>query len=381
MTTTTDPTTSPTSLRPPDADAQKDTLATHLSAILQIRGYCLAVEQTVLTPIKDPPPDWFTTLNSNLSTAQTHSTAWTSTLEPAITSKIPQAVITTGNHFTVAANQILTVLQDSNNNPSSAQQQQIVENLQWMQTHLGDNQTTITGLADQFGTFQTNAGADYTTLSAGATSIQAALNVDNDTITHLQGDILQAQADIAADQAAITASGIAAGVGLFVGVAVVGLGAAASGPAAPVAIVIGAFIIVGALAEAATVIAIYANKLAAAQTRLNDDQSALSNEQQQVASLTLLQQSISNLTDANKAMGQSLVEIADWWQGVQDKIGAVITDVQDAQQDEGYWQFLNNDVQAATSDWGNFVQYATSMQNITSGANVEVQNVGSQNGS
>lgn len=364
----TDTTTPANNLAPPNVDDHKDTLASHLSAVLQIRGYALAVEQTVLLKITDPPPDWWDTINTNLGTAQGHAQTWTNTLEPAITSTIPQAVISTGTRFNTAATDILNILQAAGTNPpTSDQQATILEDLQWMSSHLGQIETNISTLKNTFTQFQTDSGTDFQNLSSGSAAIQKALNVDEDTITRLNGDILAAQADIAADNAAITASGIAGGVGLFVGVGMIGLGAAA-GPAAPFVIGIGAFIVVGSIVEMATVISIYAQKLAAAQNRLNDDQAQLALEQQQVASLTALGNTISNLTDLNKAMGQSLSEIADWWAGVKAKLDVVITDVQDATDDMGFWHQFTLDITTAKTDWQQFSDFATNMQAIATGA-------------
>jgi hypothetical protein len=365
MTTLTD--TPPASLQPPDAAAQKDALAAHLSAVLQIRGYAIGVEQTHLIPI-DPNklPDWWGPLTKTLVTAQTHAGTWTQTLEPAITSKIPQAAITTGNHFDTAANDILGILA-SGTPPTSAQQQTIVEDLQWISSHLADNHADIVQLQATFTQFQKDTGTDFGAMSTGAASIQHALDVDADLATTLSSDITVQQANIAADGKVITASGIAGGVGIFVGAGLIGLGAAA-GPAAPFLIGAGIFLVVGSVVEMAAVIAVYEQKLAAAQNKLNDDQAALTLEKQQALSLTALSKTVGNLVDLNKAMGQSLSEIADWWQGVRDKIDAVITDVQNAQSDEGFWHGLKLDVEAAQTDWADFRSFATNMQTMATGA-------------
>ncbi len=370
MTTATEPL--PT-LSPPELDANKDTLAASLSAILQIRGYALAVEQTVLTKITDPPPDWWNELNTNLGVAQKHAQTWTTTLEPAITSTIPQAVITTGARFETAAKDILAILVAAGANPPNPQQHgEIVADLEWMKDHLDENHTNILALKDQFSKFQIDSGTDYTTLSTGASSIQKALEVDQGVITNLKSDIVTAEAEIKADNMVIGASAMAGGVGLFVGVGLLGFGAAA-GPAAPFLIGAGVFVMVGSIVEMATVIAIYEKKIAAAQNRMNHDQSQLQLEEQQAASLTVLEHTIDNLVNLNKAMGQALTEIADWWAGVKTKIELVIADVQNAQLDTdmGYWHALKLDVETAQTDWKSFAEYATNMQSMASGVQMK----------
>ncbi len=365
------------SLVPQNASGQKDVLANHVDVLTKIRAYAIAVEQTNLQTIINPPPDWFDTLNTNLGVAKKHAGNWTQTLEPAITSTIPQAVINIGSRFQTGTANILQILQDSKNNPTSDQISTIQAELNWIFKHIGDEKTSIDGVKSNFSTFQTDAGNDLTNLTTGNNSIQKALLDDQKVVTDLNSDIAIQQADIAKDNAAITAAGIAAGVGLFVGVSVVGLGAASTGPAAPFAIAIGAFIIVAAIAEAATVIAIYEKKLAEAQDKLNTDTAELANEQQQIASLTVMNTSVTTLVDKNKDMAQSLTDIADWFGIITTQVNTVISDLNDSKSDmsQSDWVDLSLDIQQAQKDWANFVTFATGMQTTVTTLQNKIVNI------
>lgn len=350
-----------TSLQPQQADQQKDTLANNLDVLTKIRAYAIAVSQTNLQNILTPAPDWFTTLSTNLDATKTHAAVWTTTLEPNITATVPQAVVNIGSRFTTGTNNILNILSSSKNNPSAGQIAQMQADLNWITEHLASEQTSITTLQGTFTTFQTNASTDFTNLTSGNNSIQAAILADNKIINNLNADILVQQADIAADNAAITAAAIAGGIGLFVGVAMVGLGAAATGPAAPIVIAIGALIMVGSIVEMAAVIAVYEKKLAAAQNQLNDDTAELTDENQQVAALTVMNNSITNLTTLNAAMAQSLTDIANWWAIIVKQLKTVNQDITDAGTDmsESDWNDFSMDIQQAQSDWATFVSFAT----------------------
>lgn len=365
------------SLVPQNASGQKDVLANHVDVLTKIRAYAIAVEQTNLQTIINPPPDWFDTLNTNLGVAKKHAGNWTQTLEPAITSTIPQAVINIGSRFQTGTANILQILQDSKNNPTSDQISTIQAELNWIFKHIGDEKTSIDGVKSNFSTFQTDAGNDLTNLTTGNNSIQKALLDDQKVVTDLNSDIAIQKADIAKDNAAITAAGIAAGVGLFVGVSVVGLGAASTGPAAPFAIAIGAFIIVAAIAEAATVIAIYEKKLAEAQDKLNTDTAELANEQQQIASLTVMNTSVTTLVDKNKDMAQSLTDIADWFGIITTQVNTVISDLNDSKSDmsQSDWVDLSLDIQQAQKDWANFVTFATGMQTTVTTLQNKIVNI------
>ncbi len=355
-----------TSLVPGDVAKQKDTFAAHIDALTQIRAYALAVENTNLVTISDPPPDWYNTLSTNLTAAKQHATVWTTTIEPAIVSTIPQAVITLGSRFGTGVTAILDILTQSKNNPTADQITQIKGHMSWIVRHINDESTDIATVKTDFTTFQTNSGADLTNLTTGNNSIQAAILADNNDIIKMNGDIASLTADIRADQAAITAAGIAAGVGLFVGVAMVGLGAAAAGPAAPIVMAIGAFIIVGSIAEAAATIAVYEKKISTAQTNMNNDNAELDSDNKQVAALTIMNNSISGLVTKNQAMGQSLTDIADWWGTVTTKMTTVVQDISDASDDMSMddWSDFQSDLQQAQKDWADFVTFATNMQTI-----------------
>lgn len=352
------------SLVPQDMSSQQTTLANHVNVLTQIRAYAIAVEQTNLATITNPPPDWFKTLNANLQVAKTHAAVWTTTLEPAITSTVPQAAINLGSRFQTGTDAMLAILKDSKNNPTADQIAQMKSDLQWITRHLNDEEKQISDLQGQFTTFQTNADTDLTNLTTGNNSIQQAILDDNKIIANLNADIAIQNAEIAKDNAAITASAIAGGVGLFVGIGVIGFGAAATGPAAPIAIAIGAFIMVGSIVEMAAVIAVYETRLAKAQSQLNQDTTDLANEQQQVASLTVMNKSITNLVDLNKAMSQSLADIATWWSVIDKQLKTVISDISDASSDMSAsdWSDLSMDIAQAQKDWANFVNFATQMQ-------------------
>jgi Bacillus haemolytic enterotoxin (HBL) len=349
---------------PQGLDNQKDVLANHLSVLTSIRAYCIGVEQTSIQNIINPTPEWFTTLNTNLGLAKTHATVWTSTLEPAITTTIPQAAIAFGTKFGVASQSILNILNTSDYTPNQAQINQISQALAWMSKDLVTQQTEIDAQQATFKKFQSDSDTDLTNLTTGNNSIQQAILDDQKVVTSLTGDIAVQNANIAADNAAITASAIAGGIGLFVGVGMLGLGAAATGPAAPIVMAIGGLIMVGSIVEMAATIAVYSAKLAEAQNKLAQDTADLNAENTQIASLTIMNNSISSLVDMNKAMAQSLTDIANWWAIISKDIHQVSSDIQSSIDDmtKEDWYGLSLDLAQAQGDWKTFVEFATNMQ-------------------
>src|SRR5215217_3012072 len=93
----------------PGAADHPDELAKHFDALLQIRAYCNSVLATKLTPVTEPPPDWFKDLNTNLGLAQTHCSNWAA-IEMQMVTTIPQALIDYGNIFTAGVTEIVGIL-------------------------------------------------------------------------------------------------------------------------------------------------------------------------------------------------------------------------------------------------------------------------------
>lgn len=358
-----------TSLRPPDPEQQKNTLASHMDALQHIRGYCIAVEHIDLKQIANPPPPWFGTLSAHIASAKRTARIWTNSLEPQMVAELPQDIIEYGMRFDLVAKWILGVLGQSSNDPSAHQQATILHALHWLQRNTSAGSAHIRSLHGQFTDFENDTSTDYRNLDQGVDSIQSAIADDQQAIGHLRSQIAQLNAEIAHDAMAIDAAAIAGGAGIAVGTALLGLGAAA-GPAAPFLLAVGGFFEIGAIAEAAAVIATFESRIAAARNSINRDMATLSLETQQIASLTGLQHHIQVLVEKNRGMSSSLSEIGDWWQTVQTKLDGVIGDLTDAAgayQQNDWFEFML-DIQTAKDEWKQFKDFATNMQEMATGA-------------
>jgi heme A synthase len=167
----------------------------------------------------------------------------------------------------------------------------------------------------------------------------------------------------------MTASGIGTGVGMFVGVAVMGLAPP------PFGLIAGGLVLVGSIATMAALLAKYSKALSEARNRLADVESQQRRVAAEVTALTVLQKSTGKLVELNVGMGQSMQEIADWWSTLEAKQRSVINDVTDAQDDANHqaWTSLALDIPTAKRAWVDFSKFATNMQDIATGAQVEQQ--------
>ncbi|WP_299337909.1 hypothetical protein [uncultured Psychroserpens sp.] len=352
------------SLVPKNIKKQKEDMAKNLSVLAFIRGYVLGVEHTQIHAI-DPKPSWYDELSKHLDAAKKHVAPWQTTVEPGITSHFPHSISNMASRFGTGTDQILDILNKTTPDgkqyvPNAGEIETIVESLNWISKHIGAESDALAAVKKDFDTFKANSDTDNKALTSGVNSIQKAILDDQNLIIGLQGDIATDNANIAADQAAITASGIAAGVGLFVGVSVLGLGAAASGPAAPIAMVIGGLIMAAAAIQFAAVLAVYIPKLNAARKKLAADTQHLNEEKQQVASLVILNNSIGKLVDLNTQMQNSLQDLTDWFSNTAESISTVATQIEEASSDltNKEWFDLKLDVIQAQKDWSQLETYA-----------------------
>ncbi|HTW85101.1 MAG TPA: HBL/NHE enterotoxin family protein [Candidatus Sulfotelmatobacter sp.] len=352
-------------LAPPAQDVHKDVLAEHLNGVVHIRGYVSALAITTI-PSLNPQPAWYQNFSLNLFNAKQHGSVWTTTLESAITSTVPQLIIDFGTKFGVAADDITQTISAANGNPDAAAQQKIQARLTWLGGQLADTKSQITDLCSQFTAFHDAAISDLSALT-GEDGIQQALLADQALAAKLKADIDADNAEIAADEAKLTASGIAGGVGIGVGVAAMAFG--------PVGFLVGAFITVASIAEMEAMYATYTRKIQDAHAEIARDTNELDDDMQQIAALSVLNASVGKLADLNKGMGQSLSDIADWWGTVAAKTNATIADLASASTEAGFWLGVGNDVTSAREDWDGLVQFATNMQTIADNAVVRMVRV------
>ncbi|WP_440056083.1 HBL/NHE enterotoxin family protein [Pseudoalteromonas sp. T1lg65] len=354
------------SIAPPHAQATKQNLANNLSALLHIRAYALSVQQIELFPISNPPPHWFNPLNQHISTAKGHADNWSNTIEPGIVSRIPNAINDFARRVDMIVHNIKQILLDDHNHvriPSSDDVVTIKRDLEWLTHHATRDYLQIKTLHTGFQGFSSSSHQDYSALTESVDGIQSAIGADQRAIAHVKTEIANAKAEINADNLRIDASAIAGGAGLILGASLLGLGAAA-GPAAPFLLLAGGFCMLGAAAESAGLISHYESCIRNLKNNINSLTSEMSHEEQQVVSLTLLKHHIDSVVDKNRAMGDSLSEISDWFEITLGKCSNALQSITDAVDDVSQvdWDDFVEDLEMAKSSWLDLKRFVDNMQ-------------------
>ncbi|MBP0021746.1 MAG: HBL/NHE enterotoxin family protein [Cyanobacteria bacterium SBLK] len=339
-------------------DQYQAELANQLSALIELRAYALAVDNTDLSAGSGAiPSGLFNTLNNNLNTIKNHANYCTNTLIPQMNA-VPNSLVTCGQKFGDTANQILGLWRfHEGTSIDSDMKEAILDLLGTLKGIVNEQKSNIQTLHSDFSTFQVDADGDLTQLVDNVNDIQNQVNADKNVISQLNSDIAEAKSRIASDRSLITKLSIAQGLSAAAGCGILGFG--------------GMFI--GGMVSGGLTDSIYRDRqdINNAQNTIARDQAQLPKERQYITSLTVVQSSMNDLATLNRNMKSSLNEIADWWQSVETKLSNILEDIQDASLDSN-WDWLKDDVNMAKQEWQNLLNFATNMQNISQNAEVKV---------
>lgn len=358
-------TTTPTGSSPASGvspDDANQAIASGVANMHIVTAYALAVQHTAIHPASDPAPTWFDALSANLDVAKSHAQKWID-LVPELTATIPSAVIDYGSEFKAAADLILRLLQQAQGlAPGSAEYAALVTKAIDYLTALRGELTAIDGALDSAGkqldSFQAAAEADFTSLTQGVDSIQAAEAGLAVQIAKAKADIEVLNAKIASENSLLTDSLIGLGLGLLVLVAGIALAVVTFGLGVVVAVG-GALVTLGGAGTAIAMGVLIKEQ----HEQIARDQVDLNDESRQIVVLSALNTSIQNLRDQNAAAQQALTHIREMWTTFDKTLEHIIDLVGNAEDPlntvlDELW------VRSAVEEWTILVQFATALEGM-----------------
>ncbi|MDK2596903.1 HBL/NHE enterotoxin family protein [Pseudoalteromonas obscura] len=345
----------------PDTDQTQQNLADNLNANAIVTAYAHAMINVQLSPIPglDSQPDWFDTMQTNLTTAKEHADFWIEDLGPRLFATIPQSIINYNNTFINATNDILGIIKDAAGNPTDAQKNSIIELLQATLTRLEQQKSTIKTAQSDLVTFSEDIQTDHNNLLEGNNGAIAALHEDQDKVIEIQGKIVELNQRLAKDKTLATVSEIGIGVSIFLAVAGFALAIATGGAAAPL-VVGGVGVVATGAAIAGTVI--WNDDITQDLKDINDAQNELDAEQAQVSALKTIICTVEGLVMLNESAQTALSQILDMYETLSQKMTAVISDLEQAQADEVGGILQKLDVESAQTAWGQLEQFAEAVE-------------------
>jgi hypothetical protein len=338
-----------------DVDQQKDDLAGYLTARAMVSSYVAGVQKVTLgginfntlpadiqSKLPADPATLLKTLQGNLDIAQKNALQWSNNIEPNLTD-IPQAIINFNAKFKASSDSILAWVEELANGNDS-HKSQLLMTLSWLVTQIDAQTTLINGemdLISAFGILYTYEEASITNLTNAIKGLQDALDAENK---------------------AITASAIAAGVGGGLMVAGgIGLATAETGVGLVVA---GICIIVGLAAVIAGIVELVKaiNEKVETQNKINEDQTAVSLLTLQATALQSVETFLGKLVTLSEQAIAAVQVILDTWGTLRAKIVAVHDDLAAAQGSDLGTIAAVFDVSAAQDQWSQLQNFAMDMQ-------------------
>jgi hypothetical protein len=317
-----------------------------------VMAYVLGLTNTNL-PTMTPEPDWYAAFATQLSNAKTTALEWQNGITPNLIS-IPQNIVNYAMIFSanmITINQAVAILQSDPTNPQAMSA--ITNSLAGLLTATNSQSTAAQTTQGQISAFATSLVSDASAMATAIQNAMTTVGVDQAQIAMLQADINALQDEIATFQVVVTASAIAAGVSLFAGavLAIFSFG---------VGLAIG---IIGFAAGLTT--ALVANHEIQVDTaKVQADMLSMSDLNQQITALTVLQSNLTTLIQLSNAAGTQVQLLMDAWSQLESEITAVITDLNSAETDINNLTALQADLNRANADWQTLQAYASTMAGI-----------------
>src|SRR5258708_2560447 len=150
----------------PDLTTAQNQMTNNLNAGAAMTAWVQALEDCVLPPLT-PMPTWYTSINSNLQSAQSSSMSWLTTTAPAVFASSTEAYIAYANLFNATLTpltSLMATIATQSSVPTSAQQEELVE---LVTNLLGTAQTNLTTAQTQ----QSQVAALHSTMPTDQTTL------------------------------------------------------------------------------------------------------------------------------------------------------------------------------------------------------------------
>ncbi len=356
-----------------DVEKEKNDLAGYLTARANVSAYVAGVQKVSMPDInfgklpadvaKNMPADpdkLYKDVQKNLKTAQDNALNWSNNIEPNLT-EIPQSIINFNAKFQSASSSISTWLGQLANGDTT-NKANLLMTLKWLIGQIDAESAAITTEMNLIKQFNTQLTTDHNNFSSSNNSFTVLYNYEEKSIATLNTAIAGLKDALKAEQKAITASAVAAGVGGGLMVAgAIGLATAETGVGLVIA---GAAIIVGLAAAITGIVELVKaiNAKVATENEINADETAVSLLAAQASALLQVETSLKELVDLSSQALAAVQVILDTWGTLKAKISAVHDDLEKAQGPDLGKITAVFDISAAETQWADLHKFAGNMQ-------------------
>lgn len=313
---------------------------------------------------------WMTKFIADLGIAQENMTHWTDELGPAMFAEIPQSIISYGNLFSASTAQLRDIFKrmpnsiaDANENDRRAVDALFSEIFE----EVNEKVARVKELKNELDAFKRKVVADHRNFKQAQNEAKNASRITDAELDDIQRHIKELTLEIENASKVSMVSGIGVGVGLFVGIAALGLTIATGGLAAPIIL---ATAVVG-LGYAGYKLVDSQMEQSAKQAELRKRWKALDAKKQQAVALATFGDSLQSLVDCCDDALKGLDAISNFWSTLGSKLGTLKSELTNAAKDKA---MIVRDVHLTSGQdaWRQLVDYATLLQRTAD--DIEVQN-------
>lgn len=349
----------------PDIDWITQLLSTNFLAGNALTTYAHTLLNIVPFPL-DPQPSWFAPLNANLRSAQADAQRWIDTDGPAVAAGLPQTWIDYADLFIptgrALANRVAQIKQNPGRIPTEAERQELLQLLGQLSNRAQAARAAAAELQGRLSRFAAQVEAQRSALTNDIKVADATLNDDEAQVLQLRDQLGQLQAKVSAiaeDVKNSFTNAATSGATFSFTILSYSVEAIVAGATFPVFGIAGGIL---ALTFAAVQETLEDRALLKDLKDIADTQVMLTAEQQQIAALQGIIDTLIRLRDQNLQASQSGGGIVPTWDYIDDQIQSVIEVLQQPEIDVSLISALNTLTEAA-QDWQTIVKRATNVQN------------------
>lgn len=326
-----------------DAPPIDQQLADAFNANNAVMAYVLGITGSTLPVISPlPSPDWYTPFVRTFSSAKVHAMGWQNTITPGLVS-IPQGIVDYALLWNLNMGLIAQAVEVLEIDPGNLQAQQtVLRSLQSLLKGVGSKLQAATEFQSEIEAFASNLTSDAAAMQNAINQAVQTQGVNEAQIAALMAEIQALQDQIATWQKVVTGAAIAAGVIFFLGtvIAIFSFGAG---------LAIG---IVGSAASIGLMVAAQ-GEVRWRSEKIAQDQEKMTEVNQQIASLKVLQSNLQRLITLSGAASAQVNLIVRAWRQMQAELQAVISELQQAKTDVATQRIeaLKVDLDQASTEW------------------------------
>jgi hypothetical protein len=172
-------------------DISQDDLSNTISAANSVTNYAQAVVTAV--PRITQPPAWYVPISDHLQAAQAHAQNWISNICPAVSNNIPQSIVDFNSTFSNDCQILLITLQAINNEPQSyptaAQRNTVASNMADILSNIKHQQAVVAAAQKAVLDYATELNNDQNTLAADLNTVASKFTSGQASVSQMQATI------------------------------------------------------------------------------------------------------------------------------------------------------------------------------------------------